>query len=50
MTERMPCRISDGPDYDDWLEDDYEEPDEDAAYERSRQAEIDDDVQIDELD
>lgn len=41
----MPCHITDGPDYDDWLEQrSYVEPDEDAEYERHRQQEIDDEA------
>lgn len=41
--ERMPCSITDGEQYDD---EPYREPeDEDAAYERIRQAEIDDEDQ-----
>lgn len=39
---KMPCHITDGPDYDDWLESDREPEDEDAAYERYRQQKIDD--------
>ena len=41
-TDRMPCSVTDGLQYDDWLE--YEEltEDEDAAYERQRQEECDD--------
>ena len=39
---RMPCRISDGPDYDTWLErQNRAEPDEDAAYRRMIQEEVD---------
>jgi len=39
---RMPCSITDGLQYDDWLEGDPETEDEDDAYERHRQQEIDD--------
>jgi len=39
---RMPCSITDGLQYDDWLEGDPEPEDEDDAYERHRQQEIDD--------
>lgn len=42
MTGKMPCHISDGPTYDDWLEQDELTEDEDAAYERYRQEQIDD--------
>lgn len=38
----MPCSITDGLQYDDWLEGDPEPEDEDDAYERLRQQEIDD--------
>lgn len=39
---RMECSITDGLQYDDWLEGEPEREDEDAAYERARQEEIDD--------
>lgn len=41
MNERMPCSITDGEQYDDQF-DRVEPEDEDAAYERHRQYEIDD--------
>jgi len=41
MNHRMPCSITDGLQYDDWLEGEPED-DEDEQYESSRQREIDD--------
>lgn len=41
-TDNMPCSISDGLQYDDWLEQDELTEDEDAAYERWCQEQIDD--------
>lgn len=43
MSERMPCSITDGLQYDDWLEGDrWPEEDPDEAYDRYRQQQIDD--------
>ena len=42
MMKRMPCSITDGPDYDTWVDQQNKtEPDEDEAYRRMIQDEID---------